>query len=120
MDRRGVARAAGDGRLAQGDILLLDRSDYGPFRARKVPYLFFSTGENPVYHTPRDTAETLDYPKLTAISRLILGSPACRPLDRVPAWSDTPTTFNEAVTIREVLGPFCSTAGPEDQARPRP
>ncbi len=41
--------------------------------SRKVPYLFFSTGENPCYHAPTDTAETLDYPKLTAISRIILG-----------------------------------------------
>src|SRR5262249_17959507 len=36
------------------DLLVLDRSDYGPFRARGVPYLFFSTGENPTYHTPAD------------------------------------------------------------------
>src|SRR5262249_32677577 len=59
--------------LLGSDLLVMNRSDYGPFRARKVPYLFFSTGENPRYHSPDDTAETLDYPKLAAISRVILG-----------------------------------------------
>lgn len=91
--------------LLGSDVLLLDRSDYGPFRSRKVPFLFFSTGENPVYHTTRDTADTLDYPKLTSISRLI---------DRV-AWraASEPSRLNwrtppdhplaEALTIRDVV-----------------
>ena len=59
--------------LLGSDVLVLNRSDYGPFRTRQVPYLFFSTGENPRYHSPDDRPETLDYPKLTAISRLITG-----------------------------------------------
>ena len=73
------------------DLLLYSRSDYGPFRARKVPYLFFSTGENPLYHTPDDTAETLNYPKLEAISRVILGvvrHAASAP--SVPKWNADP------------------------------
>lgn len=94
--------------LLGSDLVLLDRSDYGPFRARKVPYLFFSTGENPLYHTPRDTAETLDYPKLTAISRLILG--ICRraaDAESVPGWSaPAQQTMDEAETIRQVLRTF--------------
>ena len=72
-----IERAARDRPITVGllgtDLLMLNRSDYGPFRARKVPFLFFSTGENPRYHTPLDTPETLDYPKLEAISRVILG-----------------------------------------------
>ena len=91
--------------LLGSDILLLDRSDYGPFRARKVPFLFFSTGENPSYHTPRDTADSLDYPKLTAISRVIYGvERQAANADRVPAWtSNSEPSMNEAETIREVL-----------------
>ena len=50
--------------LLGSDILVLNRSDYGPFRSRSIPFLFFTTGENPRYHTPHDTPETLDYPKL--------------------------------------------------------
>lgn len=87
------------------DVLVTTRSDYGPFRARKVPYLFFSTGENPRYHTPDDTPETLDYPKLTSISRVILGVVrASVDADSVPPWepvADNP--LSEAATIRDVL-----------------
>ena len=87
------------------DLLLFDRSDYGPFRARKVPYLFFSTGESPVYHTARDVAETLNYPKLEAISRIILGVVRrSAEIDQAPEWSSAPDhTLAEALTIRDVL-----------------
>ena len=57
--------------LLGADILVLNRSDYGPFRSRSIPFLFFTTGENPCYHRPEDTADTLDYPKLTTISQMI-------------------------------------------------
>jgi Peptidase family M28 len=87
------------------DLLLVNRSDYGPFRSRKVPYLFFSTGENPVYHTPDDTPDTVNYPKLTAISRIIdqvVRKAAA--VDRLPAWSPaTEPSMAEALTIRDVL-----------------
>ena len=91
--------------LLGSDILLLDRSDYGPFRARKVPYLFFSTGENPLYHSPADSADTVNYPKLAAISRLIdkvvLRAASA---DSVPEWSSVPDhPLEEALTIRAVI-----------------
>jgi Zn-dependent M28 family amino/carboxypeptidase len=87
------------------DMLLFDRSDYGPFRKRKIPYLFFSTGESPVYHTPDDRPETLDYPKLTAISTLVLGvvTEALR-AESAPAWAPKAEhPLGEAVVVREVL-----------------
>jgi hypothetical protein len=91
--------------LLGSDVLLLDRSDYGPFRARKVPYLFFSTGENPLYHSPNDRPETLDYEKLAAVSRVILSivrqSAAA---DSLPVWEPVPDNpIAEAVTIRDIL-----------------
>jgi Zn-dependent M28 family amino/carboxypeptidase len=91
--------------LLGSDLLLLDRSDYGPFRARKIPYLFFSTGETPVYHTPRDTADTLNYVKLTAISRIVHAvTREAANSDRVPPWSPRPEhSLAEAETIRDVL-----------------
>ena len=87
------------------DLMLIARSDYGPFRARQVPYLFFTTGENPRYHSPRDTAETLDYAKLEAISRVILGVVRRASGDgSVPKWNPAPDNpLAEAVTIRDVL-----------------
>lgn len=55
-----------------GADLVGTRSDYGPFRDEQVPFLFFSTGEHPDYHTPRDTPDRLNYEKLAAISNVIL------------------------------------------------
>src|SRR5262249_56502346 len=84
------------------------RSDYGLFPSGHVPSLSFSPGENPRYHTPEDTADTLDYAKLTAISRMIhqivLKSVAA---PSVPRWQTTPDyPFAEALTIRDVLEIF--------------
>jgi hypothetical protein len=91
--------------LLGSDLLVLNRSDYGPFRARNIPYLFFSTGENPCYHSPDDTAETLDYAKLTAISRVILGVVRQAAMTAaVPDWRPVPDNpFAEAVAVRDVL-----------------
>ena len=91
--------------LLGSDLLVLNRSDYGPFRSRSIPFLFFTTGENPRYHTPQDTADTLDYPKLTAIAEMIhqvvykaLAAPV------LPRWQAVPDNpMAEAVTIRNVL-----------------
>lgn len=47
------------------------RSDYGPFQDEKVPFLFFSTGEHPDYHSPRDIPDRIDYAKVAKISTLI-------------------------------------------------
>jgi Peptidase family M28 len=101
---------AGQGRrltidVLGSDILVLNRSDYGPFRSRGIPFLFFTTGENPCYHTPRDTPDTLDYPKLTDIAQMIhqvvrtaLDAPD------VPRWQAQPDNpMAEAVAIRDVL-----------------
>ncbi len=91
--------------LLGSDMLVIDRSDYGPFRSRKIPYLFFTTGENPLYHSPRDIAETIDYPKLEAISRIIHGvvlEATNGPLE--PAWAAVPDyPVAEALAVRDVL-----------------
>ncbi len=91
--------------LLGSDMLVIDRSDYGPFRSRKIPYLFFTTGENPLYHSPRDVAETLDYPKLGAISRVIHGvvrEAMNGPVE--PTWAATPDyPVAEALAVRDVL-----------------
>jgi len=50
-----------------GADLIGTRSDYGPFRDRRVPFLFFSTGQHPDYHRPTDLPERLDYVKLRRI-----------------------------------------------------
>jgi hypothetical protein len=67
--------------------------------------LCFSTGESPVYHTPEDRPETLDYAKLTEISmmieRLMLEAATA---DTLPTWADEPShSLDEAVVVRDVL-----------------
>jgi hypothetical protein len=109
--RAPLRRAAGgeDGpltlKIIGNDVLAYDRSDYGPFRHRQIPFLFLSTGENPVYHTPDDRPETIDGGKLAAASRLIL-----RLLtdlgrsDTLPGWSDPPVhELSEVDAIRDTL-----------------
>jgi hypothetical protein len=57
--------------LAVGRIgadLIGTRSDYGPFRDRRIPFLFLSTGQHPDYHAPSDLPERIDYEKLRRIS----------------------------------------------------
>ncbi|WP_437225266.1 M28 family peptidase [Planctomicrobium sp. SH661] len=56
-----------------GADMIGTRSDYGPFRDQQIPFLFFSTGEHPNYHTPEDTPDRIDYPKATRIIELITG-----------------------------------------------
>src|SRR5438128_3456577 len=47
------------------------RSDYGPFRDRRVPFLFFSTGQHPDYHRSTDVPERIDFAKLQKLSTWI-------------------------------------------------
>ncbi len=94
--------------LLGSDIMILDRSDYGPFRYREVPYLFFSTGESEHYHRPTDVAATLDYAKFEAITQII-HTVVREVVDRpeMPPWStiaDNPVA--EAETIDRTLKVF--------------
>jgi peptidase M28-like protein len=50
---------------------LLKRSDQWSFLAKKIPAVFFFTGLHPDYHTPRDTAAKINYPKLEKVTRLV-------------------------------------------------
>ena len=83
------------------------RSDYAPFRSRHVPFLFFSTGESREYHSPRDVAETLNYPKLREATELIgdlVEQVAESRGEASPSWSERPEhSLEEVRTIRDVL-----------------
>lgn len=66
----GLARAEGGlvVRPADADIIP-PLSDYEPFWRAHVPFLFLSAGRSRLYHTPEDTPEKLDYPKIEATAR---------------------------------------------------
>jgi hypothetical protein len=87
-----------------GIDLIGTRSDYGPFRDEKVPFLFFSTGEHPDYHTPRDTPDRIDYDKVARVSNLILAlSRHVADADAPPEWIETPETdIGEAETVHRI------------------
>jgi hypothetical protein len=64
------------------------RSDYGPFRDREIPFLFFSTGEHPDYHTPRDTPDKIEYDKAARVASVILKvSRTVADAPQPPVWS---------------------------------
>ncbi len=58
-----------------GEVWFIDNagggSDHVPFVALGVPVAFFHTGTHDLYHTPGDTAGTLDYVGLTEATRVI-------------------------------------------------
>jgi hypothetical protein len=47
------------------------RSDHYPYVLSGYPAIFFTTGLHPDYHTPADTPERVDYPKLARMAQWI-------------------------------------------------
>jgi hypothetical protein len=89
-----------------GADLIGTRSDYGPFRDRKVPFLFFSTGQHPDYHRPTDLPDRIDYEKLRRAS-VWIGDVLGRLANDAtpPAWDDREprTDIEEIQTILELV-----------------
>ncbi len=81
-----------------------NRSDYVPFRDQRIPFLFFSTGEHPDYHTPRDTPDRIEYDKLARISSVmaqLIVQVANH--DEAPVWNAQPEPdLEEARTMERV------------------
>ncbi len=85
LDRVGRPRGLNIARM--GVDLIGTRSDYGPFRDRKIPFLFFSTGEHPDYHTPTDTADKIDYEQVARVASLVLNiTTEAANADQGPEW----------------------------------
>jgi hypothetical protein len=87
------------GRL--GADLIGTRSDYGPFRDRRVPFLFFSTGQHPDYHKSTDLPERIDYVKLQRICRWIADlTGRLADAAEAPVWDEqSPPDLEEVRTI---------------------
>lgn len=89
IEKTPVPKGLQIGRL--GADLVGTRSDYGPFRDRKVPFLFFSTGQHPDYHAPSDLPERVNYRKLQRISVYIRDvTKRLANADAAPSWNDKP------------------------------
>jgi hypothetical protein len=92
------------GRL--GADLVGTRSDYGPFRDRRVPFLFFSTGQHPDYHKPTDLPDRIDYAKLRRICLLISDlTGRLANDDEAPAWDEKglPPDLDEVRVVYELV-----------------
>ncbi len=84
------------------------RSDYGPFRDRKVPFVFFSTGSPWYYHTEHDDPDVIDFRKLARVGahvgRVLSGLAAAPERPRwEPFDAAARTRASVAETLREVL-----------------
>jgi Peptidase family M28 len=81
-----------------------NRSDYVPFRDQRIPFLFFSTGEHPDYHTPRDTPDRIEYDKLARISSVMAQLMVqVANQEKAPAWNSKPEPdLEEARTMERV------------------
>lgn len=74
-----------------GIDLIGTRSDYGPFRDRKVPFLFFCTGQHPDYHKMTDTPDKVDADQIAAIGDYILRvTRHTANADTTPKWTSEP------------------------------
>ena len=95
-----------------------DMSDYYAFRVAQRPYLFFSCGQWPHYHTAGDTPEKLNYVKMAsirdflfeavqAVSRSMLSGP----------FEGYDTTTTEIEYFKSAAGPLLQQLGVELSSR---
>ncbi len=80
------------------------RSDYGPFWNEKIPFLFFSTGQHPDYHSPRDVPERLDFDKVARVSNLVLKVVrTVANAETTPTWiDDVPPDLDEVKAVHRI------------------
>ena len=105
-----------------GIDLIGTRSDYGPFRDREIPFLFFSTGEHRDYHKPTDTLARLDIEKAAKVAALILNvTRRAADAAAAPAWrADPPPDLDEARAVARITALLLERANdPDDPAAAR-
>ena len=92
------------GRL--GADLIGPRSDFAPFRDRRVPFLFFCTGWHKDYHRPTDLPGRLNYKNLARVSRWIAAlTEKLADANTAPTWAaaEPEPDLEEARTVLNVL-----------------
>ena len=112
LDEVGSPRGLEVARL--GIDLIGVRSDYGPFWGEKVPFLFFSTGEHPDYHSPRDVPEKMDFDKVARISSLVLNViHSVADAEQTPEWTDdVPPNLDEVRAVHRITKLLLDADGP--------
>lgn len=69
-ENRSVGMRLNDKFDRESSMRTLFRCDHLPFLYKNVPALWLFGGFHPGYHTPADTADKIDYPKLKKVTRL--------------------------------------------------
>jgi hypothetical protein len=80
------------------------RSDYAAFRAKGVPFVFFSTGTPWYYHTEHDTPEVVDFPKLAKVAgyaKAVVAAAAAAP--ERPAFRKAGPSEEDVAAVREAF-----------------
>jgi Zn-dependent M28 family amino/carboxypeptidase len=87
-----------------GIDLVGTRSDYGPFRDREIPFLFFSTGQHPDYHSPGDVPAKINYQKVAQVTNLAARiTHFVAEVERAPVWtSEVALTLDEPKTMERI------------------
>ena len=90
------------------------RSDYGPFWGEKVPFLFFSTGEHPDYHSPRDVPDKINFDKVAGVSSLVLKIiHSAANAEQSPEWTDDiPPDIEEVKAVLRITTLLLEAEGP--------
>ncbi len=85
-------------------------SDHYAFEQVGIPFLFYSIGRDRHYHSPRDTAEKLDYPKMVGLANHlteVLGSLADGPAPVYDAYAvDDQATLTSLVQLAHHVAPL--------------
>lgn len=89
-------------------------SDHYAFERAGIPFLFYTTGRDRHYHTPKDTPERLDYPKMVGFADHITDlmwtlSDGPAPIYN-PSGRDDPTTIRTLVDIGRHAAPLHENA----------
>lgn len=100
-----ATRRGGSTLVPLGTDLLGSRSDFAPFAALSIPYLFFTNATHEDYHGPGDTPAKLDYDRLlsdTETVRSVIVDIAA--LDSAPVYLGTPSyPAREAEQLRAYM-----------------
>ncbi len=99
-----------------GSDLVGTRSDYGPFRDRQIPFLFFSTGQHPDYHSPNDIPAKVNYEKVAQVTNLAARiTQSVADAAEAPMWtSDVALTLDEPRALERITTLLLET----DAAKP--
>ena len=101
-----IARQRGGSTLVPlGTDLLGNRSDFAPFAALSIPYLFFTNATHQDYHGPSDTPAKLDYDRLVSDAETVRSVIVdIASLDSAPVYLETPSyPAREAEQLRAYM-----------------